>query len=311
MKRLDTTWGAQRNHEPARSGGCQTAATRFMGSPAATSGALRSYEITQKRNAGFIRQQGTPAVVLPDESGVPGRGFIDRPASRAGCATALIGSGTKSNERGAFPLEKNLADDNDTDSYHQAVRAWKALVEIADNEGVAPFVAAWAKARINPLDPGAAIRPAPSARPETERLAAWWNKSEPALNQKPGQTSFLLETVDVSALLQVPGVYACNFRFLGLHLEKLGFTTAYHRTRCAYVRLKRMVPDESRTVGPKQHSRSLPNRSKDKVLSSQLPSRRGFMLRSCRFPATSNCGISHSIYARVKSVQTSLTASKT
>jgi hypothetical protein len=190
MKRLDATWGAQRSHEPARSGGCQTAATRFMGSPAAISGALRSYEITQKRNAGFIRQQGTPAVVLPDESGVPGRGFIDRPASRAGCATALIGSGTKSNERGAFPLERNLADDNDTDSYHQAVRAWKALVEIADNEGVAPFVAGWAKARINPLDPGAAIRPALSARPETERLTARWSKSVAALNQKLGKRDF-------------------------------------------------------------------------------------------------------------------------
>jgi hypothetical protein len=179
-------------------------------------------------------------VVLPDESGVPGRGFIDspaaisgaplddelarctarfppsrcdggqhagwksilltlsetrswklrQPAARDGCATALIGSGTKSNERRAFPLERNLADDNDTDSYHQAVRAWKALVEIADNEGVAPFVAGWAKARINPLDPGAAIRPALSARPETERLTARWSKSVAALNQKLGKRDF-------------------------------------------------------------------------------------------------------------------------
>ena len=168
MKRLDATWGAQRNHEPARSGGCQTTATRFMGSPAAISGAPRGYETTKKRNAGFI----------------------DSPAARDGCATALIGSGTKSNERGAFPLEKNLADDNDTDSYHQAVRAWKALVEIADNKGVAPFVAGWAKARINLLDPGAAIRPAPSARPETERMAAWWSKSVAALNQKLGKRDF-------------------------------------------------------------------------------------------------------------------------
>jgi hypothetical protein len=143
-----------------------------MGSPAALSGALRSYETTQKRNAGFIRQKGTPAVVLPDESGVSGRGFIDRPAARDGCGTALLGSGTKSNGPRAFPLEKNLVDDNNTDFCHQAVRAWKALVEIADNERVAPLLAAWAKARIDPLDPGAAIRPALSPRPQAERPIA-------------------------------------------------------------------------------------------------------------------------------------------
>ena len=271
MKSLDAISGAQRNHEPACSGRCQTAATRFMGSPAAISGAPRSYETTKKRNAGFI----------------------DSPAARDGCATALIGSGTKSNERRAFPLEKNLADDNDTDSYHQAVRAWKALVEIADNEGVAPFVAGWAKARINPLDPGAAIRPAPSARPEVERLSALWSKFVAALNQKLGNSDFPLETVDVNAVHQVPGVYACNFRFSALHLEKLGFTTRYHRTRCAYGRLKRLVPDEFRTVGPKQHSRSLPNRSGDKVVPPQLPSRRRFIFRSCRLPALHNCRASH------------------
>jgi len=200
---------------------------------------------------------------------------------------------------------------NGTEVYHEAVRAWKALVRMVGDRGRVPRFAAWARARINPLDPGAAILPALSARPEAERLAAWWSKSVTALNQKLGRSDFPLERVDASALLQVPGVYACDFRFLGLHLEKLGFTTAYHRTRCAYARLKRLVPDEFRTVGPKQHSRSLPNRSGDKVVPPQLPSRRRVMFRSCRLPATSNCGISHSIYARVKSVQTSLTASKT
>jgi hypothetical protein len=273
MKRLDATWGAQRNHEPARSGGCQTTATRFMGSPAAISGAPRGYETTKKRNAGFI----------------------DSPAARDGCATALIGSGTKSNERGAFPLEKNLADDNDTDSYHQAVRTWKALVEIADNKGVAPFVAGWAKARINLLDPGAAIRPAPSARPETERLAAWWSKSVTALNQKLGKSDFPLETVDASVLLQVPGVYACDFRFLGLHLEKLGFTSRYRRTRCAYDEPERAVSGEFRRVrvGLKQPHGSLPNRSRDKVASPQLPSGRMVYVSILLPPATGTCQVSH------------------
>jgi hypothetical protein len=211
----------------------------------------------------------------------------------------------------AFPLKQDLARYNGTEIYHQAVRAWAALVGMAGDEGGVPHFAAWARTRINPLDPGAAIQPAPSARPEVERLSALWSKFVAALNQKLGKSDFPLERVDASALLQAPGVYACDFRFLGSHLEKLGFTTRYRRTRCAYGRLKRLVPDEFRMVGPKQHSRSLPNRSNDKVLSSQLPSRKGFMLRSCRLPTTSNCGISHSIYARVKSVQTSLTASKT
>jgi hypothetical protein len=184
---------------------------------------------------------------------------------------------------------------NGTEVYHQAVRAWKALVEIADNEGVAPFVAGWAKARINPLDPGAAIRPAPSARPEVERLSALWSKFVAALNQKLGKSDFPLETVDASALHQVPGVHVCHFPFLGLHLEKLGFTTAYHRIRCAYGRLKRLVPDELRmVVGPTQHPRSLPNRSSGKVVLPQLPSGSWFMFRSCRLLATSACGISHS-----------------
>jgi len=39
---------------------------------------------------------------------------------------------------------------------------------------VAPLFAAWAKAHINPLAPGAAIQPALSAQPEAESLAPWW-----------------------------------------------------------------------------------------------------------------------------------------
>jgi hypothetical protein len=183
---------------------------------------------------------------------------------------------------------------NGTEVYHQAVRAWKALVEIADNEGVAPFVAGWAKARINPLDPGAAILPAPSARPEVERLSALWSKFVAALNQKLGKSDFPLETVDASVLLQVPGVHACRIPLFGLHYEKLGFTTAYHRTRCAYEELKCAVSGEFRSVRSKQHRRSWPSRSGGKVVPPQLPSGSWFMFRSCRLLATSACGISHS-----------------
>ena len=84
----------------------------------------------------------------------------------------------------AFPLKQDLARYNGTEIYHQAVRTWKTLVEIVGDKGVAPLFAAWAKARIDPLDPGAAIRPAFSARLQAERLTAWWSKSAPALVQK-------------------------------------------------------------------------------------------------------------------------------
>jgi len=178
--------------------------------------------------------------------------------------------------------------------YHQTGRAWKALVEIADNEGVAPIIAVWAKARINPLDPGVTIRPALSVRPEADRPTAWWNKPEPALIQIGEQAGVPLETVDASALDQIPAVHACRSPFFSLHYEKLGFTTRYRRTRCTYDEPERAVSGEFRRVrvGLKQPHGSLPNRSGDEVFPPQLPSRRMLMFRSCRLPAT---GI---IYAR-------------
>jgi hypothetical protein len=102
----------------------------------------------------------------------------------------FIGGGTKSDRTRAFPLEKNLANNIDTDFYHQAAWAWKALVEIVGDEGVAPLFTAWARARIDPLDPGAAIRPAFSARPDAERPAAWWSRSEPVLIHKTERSDF-------------------------------------------------------------------------------------------------------------------------
>jgi hypothetical protein len=101
-------------------------------------------------------------------------------------------------------LEKSLAQDSNTNSFNQAVRAWKALVEIVGDKGTAPLFAAWAKARIDPLDPGTAIRPTLSARPEAERLAAWWYESEPALIQELGKSDFPVETIEASALAGRP-----------------------------------------------------------------------------------------------------------
>ena len=248
MNGLDAISGAQRNHEPARSGGCQTAAD--IGGPL-TQAATRFMEGLQSQNRA---RMGTV-----------------NPCSR----------------------QSELADpfhDSDLRRFTTAameVRAWKALVGIADNEGVAPFVAARAKARCNPLDPEAATRPAPSARPGADRLAAWWNEPEPALIQKLGNTNALLETVDVPALLQVPAVHTCRIPLFSLHYEKLGFITRYRRTRCAYDEPERAVSGDFRRVrvGFKQPHGSLSDRSGDKVVPPQLPSGRWFMFRSCRLPA--------------------------
>lgn len=112
------------------------------------------------------------------------------------------------------------------------------------------------------------------------------------------KSDFPLETADVSALAQVPAVHAYRFLVLGLHLEKLGFTTRSGQTRCVYDELKRPVFGEFRMVRPKQHLRSLPNRSGGKVVPPQLFSRRWFMFRSCRLLATSTCRVSHPRIAR-------------
>ena len=256
MNGLDAISGAQRNHEPARSGGCQTAAD--IGGPL-TQAATRFMEGLQSQNRA---RMGTV-----------------NPCSR----------------------QCELADpfrDSDLRRFTTAameVRAWKALVGIADNEGVAPFVAAWARERINPLDPGAATRPAPSARLWADRLAAWWIKSEPALIQKLGKTNSLLETVDVPALLQFSAVNTCHIPLFiplfSLHYEKLGFISRYRRTRCAYDEPERAVSGDFRRVrvGFKQPHGSLSDRSGDKVVPPQLPSRRWFMFRPCRGPATRTC----------------------
>jgi hypothetical protein len=192
----------------------------------------------------------------------------------------------------AFPLQ--LTGENDTDSYRQTVGAWKVLVGMVGDKGGVLHFAARAEARCNPLDPGVAIRPAPSARLWADHPAAWWNESEPALIQKLGKTNSLLETVDVPTLLQIPAVHTCRIPLFSLHYEKLGFITRYRRTRCAYDEPERAVSDDFRRVrvGFKQPHGSLPNRSGDEVVPPQLPSRRMFMFRSCRLAAT---GI---IYAR-------------
>ena len=91
------------------------------------------------------------------------------------------------------------------------------------------------------------------------------------------KSDFQVETVAVSALAQVPPVHALQFPGFGLAFQKTRLYDRYHRSRCPGNRLKRPAFGEFRMVRPKQHLRSLANRS-----------------GSCRLPATSTYGISYS-----------------
>jgi len=86
----------------------------------------------------------------------------------------------------------------------------------------------------------------------------------------------------------------CNFLTLGLHSKKLGFTIRHHRSRWLGNKWARPVFGEFRRVRPKQHLRSLTNRSGDTVIPPPLPSGESFIFQSRPLPATSTCGISHS-----------------
>ena len=86
----------------------------------------------------------------------------------------------------------------------------------------------------------------------------------------------------------------CNFLILGLHSKKFSFTIRHHRSRWLCNKLNRSVFGEFRRVRPKQHLRSLTNRSGDTVIPPPLPSGESFIFQSRPLPATSTCGISHS-----------------
>jgi hypothetical protein len=108
------------------------------------------------------------------------------------------------------------------------------------------------------------------------------------------KSGFPVETVDLSALAHVPAVHALQFPDFGLAFKKTQLYDRLRRSRCPYNRLKRPVSGEFRMVRPKQHFRSLANRSGGKVVPPQLPSGRRFIFQSGRLPATSTCRVSHS-----------------
>ena len=178
MKSLDAISGAQRNHEPACSGRGQTAAdadgspakaaTRFMGSLDAILGPHCGHEPGGHRSC--LGEASCEAWAV----GALVRLQIGKRRSASLQERRFIGRGATADGPRALPPEKNSADD--TGFCQQAVRAWQALVGMVGDKGGVPLVAAWARARINPLDPGAAILPALFARLKAECLTAWWSK---------------------------------------------------------------------------------------------------------------------------------------
>jgi hypothetical protein len=155
MKSHGAISGAQRGHEPVIGGGCQTAAdsdgsltkaaTRFIASAAAILCVPWGNE-PAGRNTRF-QLVGLESILLTVSEARSWK--LRQTAARNDCATPLISGGTKSDGRRVLSLEKNSADDNDTDSCHQAVRVWKALVGMVGGKGGVPLFAARAEARIN------------------------------------------------------------------------------------------------------------------------------------------------------------------
>jgi hypothetical protein len=92
-------------------------------------------------------------------------------------------SGIKTNDPRAFSGKQDKARHGKPTIYHQAVGVLEALAGMVGDQGQGPLIAAWTKARINPLNPGAITRPAFSARFQAERPAAWWSK--PYLAYRP------------------------------------------------------------------------------------------------------------------------------
>jgi RNA polymerase sigma-70 factor (ECF subfamily) len=99
-------------------------------------------------------------------------------------------------------LGKQLTSTAELGAQDRAARAWKELAELVGDKGVAPLFAAWAAARTDALNPGAAIGQTLAGRPDSDRLAAWWAKSAADLVLRIERSDFPARQVAASALAQ-------------------------------------------------------------------------------------------------------------
>lgn len=100
-------------------------------------------------------------------------------------------------------LARQLATGNPGD-VGRGADLWKELAAIVGDKGLAPILQTWAKAEIDPADPGAAVRKALLAANDDKRLADWWNKAEPQFIFKRPRSDFAARTLSPRDLAGQP-----------------------------------------------------------------------------------------------------------
>lgn len=86
----------------------------------------------------------------------------------------------------------------------KGAKLWKDLAGIVGDKKLAKVFEAWGKAKVNPTDPGSALRKALLATHTDKRLAAWWNRAEPVLVLKRPKSGFAARTAHPSQLSGKP-----------------------------------------------------------------------------------------------------------
>ena len=65
-----------------------------------------------------------------------------------------------------------------------AASLWEELAGIVADKGLGPILRAWAKAVIDPADPGKALGEALMATAREKRVSDWWKRAQQKLVQK-------------------------------------------------------------------------------------------------------------------------------
>ncbi len=105
---------------------------------------------------------------------------------------------------GTARLKKQLASKKPSD-IAKGAGLWMQLSEIISDSNVPKVFEAWAKTKIDPADPGSALRKALlQIKPEDKRLSDFWNRAEPVLIRKRPRSGFALRQAELKDLAKVP-----------------------------------------------------------------------------------------------------------
>ncbi|MCK4850546.1 MAG: hypothetical protein KAT11_04300 [Phycisphaerae bacterium] len=114
---------------------------------------------------------------------------------------------------GTKRLQRQLAAKNPS-PVQRGAGLWKELAEIVGHKNLAPIFKAWGQAKVDPTDPGAALRKTllatyarirnlPGSKEQIgadKRLADWWNRAEPILVLKRPRSEFTARTAKPNEL---------------------------------------------------------------------------------------------------------------